>query len=430
MDVFEALASLGIALAIGLVIGFEREQSAPPDDPGGIATRIGGARTYPLVAQTGALSMLLAPVVGYAVVFVALAAIFGLVLVAYVDDVKHGRDRGLTSEVAFLLTFLLGALSTSRGIIEPLGQRAVLLIGTAVIITLILSIKPRLHALAQRATRDDVFATLKFLLVAVVVLPLLPNDTYGPLDVLNPFKIGLMVVLIAAIDFVGYVAVRALGAGRGLGLTGLLGGLASSTAVALSMAARARRDPELGPSCALATVTASTVMFPRVLVEVAVVHHPLLRDLAAPIAAMTLAGAAAAYLLYRRSRNVRTTEVLELGNPFELSSALKWGFLFTVVLFLSKLASEYFGRHGTYLAGVLAGATDVDAITLSMAALSKAGLATDIAVVTIILGVASNTLVKAGLASAVGGFPYGRRVLVALAGVLAAGGVALLARAV
>jgi len=290
----------------------------------------------------------------------------------------------------------------------------------------VLSVKPRLHALAQRATRDDVFATLKFLLVAVVVLPLLPNETYGPLDVVNPFKIGLMVVLIAGIDFVGYVAVRAFGAGRGLGLTGLVGGLASSTAVTLSMSARVRRDPELAPSCALATVTASTVLFPRVLVIVAVVHRPLLRPLAAPIGLMAVASAATVYALYRRSRRVRSTEAIEVHNPFELSSALKWGLMFTVVLFLTKLANEYLGRRGTYLAGVLGGATDVDAIAISMANLAKGGVELEVAVIAIILGIGSNTLFKAGLANAVGGWGYGRQVLAAFSVTMAVGAAALL----
>jgi len=426
MDVLEPLISLGIALVVGLLIGFEREQSAPESDVRRAGTFVGGARTYPLVALTGALSMLLGGIVGYIVLFLSLAAVFSLVVVAYVDDVRAGRDRGLTSEVAFLLTFLLGALAASRGVVEPIGRRAIMLIGTAVVVTVVLSVKPRLHALAQRATRDDVFATLKFLLVAVVVLPLLPNETYGPLDVVNPFKIGLMVVLIAGIDFVGYVAVRAFGAGRGLGLTGLLGGLASSTAVTLSMSARARRDPELAPSCALATVTASTVLYPRVLVIVALIHRPLVYPLLAPLALMALASAAAAYALYRRSRKVRSTEPIEVHNPFELSSALKWGLVFTVVLFLTKLANDYLGRRGAYLAGVLGGATDVDAISISMANLAKGSLDAEVAVVAIILGVASNTLLKAGLANVVGGWAYGRQVLVAFGLTLAAGGAALL----
>jgi uncharacterized membrane protein (DUF4010 family) len=424
MNELEPLLSLGVALAIGLLIGFEREQSAPTDNRHS-AGFVGGARTYPLVALGGALSMLLAAQVGYWVVVVGMAAVFTLLTVAYVDDVRSGRDRGLTSEVAFLLTFLLGALSTSSGIIEPLGRRAVTLLSVAVIVTIILSVKPRLHALAKQASRDDVFATLKFLVVAVIVLPLLPNRTMGPLDIINPFKIGLLVVLIAAVDFVGYVAVRALGTGRGLGLTGLVGGLASSTAVTLSSSNRARQEPELAPACALATVTASTVMFPRVLVLVAITHPPLLRGLALPFGSMLAAGAVSAYMLYRRSRRARSTEALDVGNPFELSSALKWGLVFTVVLVAAKLANEHFGHSGTYIAGLVAGTTDVDAITLSMTNLAKQGLSVDVASTTIVIGVASNTLVKAALANFVGGFRYGRHVLAAFAAMLGAGALGL-----
>ena len=228
--------------------------------------------------------------------------------------------------------------------------------------------------MAEKARKDDVYATLKFLIVAVVVLPLLPNQTFGPLDVLNPFKVGLMVVLIAGIDFVGYVAVRVLGPGRGLGLTGIVGGLASSTAVTLSVSGRAKEEPALAPSCALAAITASTIMVPRVLLEVAVVHRPLVQDLAKPLAAMTLGGVVAVWIFYRRSRSATGRSAdLKLQNPFELTSALKWGLVFVVVLFAAKLLQSLFGESGVYLAGLVAGASDVDAITLSMASLTKSG---------------------------------------------------------
>jgi hypothetical protein len=232
-----------------------------------------------------------------------------------------------------------------------------------------------------------------------------------------------MVALIAAIDFVGYVAVRALGAGRGLGLTGLVGGLASSTAVTLSMSNRAKESKELATSCALAVLTASTMMFPRVLFEVAVVHRPLLAELWIPLAAMTAGGIAVLWHFYRRSRGKKSTNSeLVLQNPFELSSALKWGFVFVVVLLAAQLLTHYFGRGGTYLAGFLAGTTDVDAITLSIANLAKSGgVEPAVAVTTIIIGTASNTIVKAGMATAIAGWHFGKLVVGGFAVILACG---------
>ncbi len=429
MERYEPFVSLGVALLLGLLIGFEREQSAPEEPAERRRSFVGGARTYPLVSLTGALSMLLVPKLGAGVVLVAFGVIFVFLAVAYADDLKRGGDRGVTSETAFLITFLLGAIATSRDVIEPLDRRVVLLSAATVVVTLLLSAKPRIHALAAKASKDDIYATLKFLIVAVVVLPLLPNETFGPLDVLNPFKIGLMVVLIAGIDFVGYVAVRALGAGRGLGLTGIVGGLASSTAVTLSVSGRAKQEPALAASCALAVIIASTVMVPRVLIEVSVVNSALVPDLLWPLSAMTAGGAVAIGVFYRRSRKVAAKSTgLELQNPFELSSALKWGLVFVVVLFAARLASQLFGERGTYLAGLIAGATDVDAITLSMASLAKSGeVEPRVAVTTIMIGAASNTIVKGVMATVIGGRAYGKLVLAGFGGMLAAGAAGLVA---
>jgi uncharacterized membrane protein (DUF4010 family) len=428
MGQLELLLSLALALAIGLLIGLEREQSAPEAGDRKRGSFLGGARTYPLVALAGALSALLTPHVGPWLVLVVLAGLFAFLGLSYADDIRSGRDRGLTSEIAFIVAFLLGALAGTLGVLQPLGKRALVLLSAAIVVSLALSLKPPLHAMAKQATKDDVFATLKFLVIAVVILPLLPNETFGPLDVLNPFKIGLMVVLIAGIDFVGYVLLRVMGPGRGLGVTGLVGGFASSTAVTLSMSNRARDEPKLAGACALAVVTASTVMCPRLLLAVAVVNRQLISGLGPPLIAMALAGAAAAWVLYRRSGKVRDTgDGLKLANPFELSSALKWGALFTAVLFLSKLATEQLGSGGSYVAGLVAGTTDVDAIALSMASLAKGAIEPQVAVTTIIIGAASNTVTKGILATVIGGVSYGKRVMGAFGAMIAAGGLAVLA---
>jgi uncharacterized membrane protein (DUF4010 family) len=218
-----------------------------------------------------------------------------------------------------------------------------------------------------------------------------------------------MVVLIAGISFVGSLAIRILGARRGLGLTGLVGGLVSSTAVTLSFSGRAKEETRLHASFALAVVLASSVMFLRVLLEVAVVNRELLPRLAIPMGAMAVGGALASALLYRRSRKLEATlPEIQFSNPFELSSALKFAALFGFILLVSKAATTYFGAGATYLAGLLAGTTDVDAITLSMARLVKGGLAPEVAVTTILIAVASNSVVKASMATVVGGWAFGR----------------------
>jgi uncharacterized membrane protein (DUF4010 family) len=427
MDTYEPFVAVGIALAAGLLIGLEREQSQGPDADQG--SFIGGVRTYPLFALLGAVSVLLGRGLSMWLPVFAFIGLLTLVGISYADDVKKERDRGLTSEASILMTFLLGALSSSAGVIEPMGRRVLVVAALAVIVTFLLSSKPRLHALVERVSRDDLYATVKFLIVAVLVLPLLPNTTVGPLDVINPFHVGLMVVFIAGISFVGYVATRVMGTGRGLVATALLGGLVSSTAVTLSFAGRARKEPALVPLGAVAIVLASTIMFARILIAVAVVYRPLLHELTVPVVAMAVSGFVAGAFLYRRAQSKgQASPTVPLSNPFELSTAIRFGIVFAVVLLASKAAQVYMGAPGMYAAAALAGTTDVDAITLSTANFARGGLDPRVATTTIVIGAVSNTVVKAVMAAVLGGWRLGRLVLVAFAAMLvaaAATGVAL-----
>jgi uncharacterized membrane protein (DUF4010 family) len=415
----EPFASLGLAIGAGFLIGLERERSRAPEDG---TSFVGGARTHPLLALTGALSGLAARGLGTAVVIVPFAALVVLLALNYAGDVWRDRQRGITSEVAFLVTFALGVVAVAENVIAELSTRAFVVAGAAVVAATILSAKPALHPLVGRISGHDLAAAMRFLIVAVVVLPLLPDRTYGPLDVLNPFQIGALLVLISALSFAGYAAVRQLGPERGLWLTGLAGGLVSSTAVTLSMAGRARASPELRGPASTAVVLASTVMFARVLVLVAVANASLLTIVLPPVAAAGLGSAGAAFVLRLRGRGEKVRAgALGVQNPFELGSALRFALLFAAVLVASKAASTHLGTGGIYLAGVLAGGTDVDAITLSMANLSSAGIAERVAATAIFLGTASNSVVKAIMAIVAGGWTFGRRVLVAQVTALAAG---------
>ncbi len=419
MTEHEPFLSLGLAAAAGLLIGLERERSAPED---GSDTFLGGARTHPLFALVGGVATLASRELGPLVLLVALLALVAFLVVNYQGDVRRDRSRGITSEAAFLLSFLLGALACTSGVVEPTTRRIFVVAGVAVVATFLLSAKPTTHRLARTLSREDLASTLKFLIVAVVVLPLLPDRTYGPLDVLNPYDVGRLMVLISALSFVGYGGLRLLGPQRGLGLTGVVGGLVSSTAVTLSMAGRARAQAELHVPAALAVVLASTIMFVRVYAIVAVVSPALAPRLAFPMGAAAVAGLASSLWLWLRSRRSGAGGApVAFKNPFELGQALKFALLFAVVLVGSKGAALYLGTAGTYAAGVLAGATDVDAITLSMARLAGEQVAPQVAATTIFLGAASNTVVKAVMAAVIGGWAFGRRVAAALAAMLLAG---------
>src|SRR5258706_13510329 len=181
MPEYDLYLALGVALAAGLLIGFEREQSAPDDETERRRTFAGGARTYPLVSLAGALAALLAQRFGWAILIGGLVAVLAFTLVNYIDSIRIDSGRGITSDMAFLATYLLGATATSPSILEPVSRRAILVLGLAVAVTLLLSAKPPLHKIAARASKEDLFATLKFLLVVVVILPLLPNLSLGPL---------------------------------------------------------------------------------------------------------------------------------------------------------------------------------------------------------------------------------------------------------
>lgn len=418
VDEPELLISLGVATAAGLLIGLERERSG--GDGKGRSTFPGGVRTHPLVALAGALATLLSHSVGVGPIAIAFSAIVAFLALGYARDLRSEGERGMTSEVAFVVTFLLGAASAATEI-APANRRFLAVAAVAVVMTLLLSAKPVLRPFARRLSQDDLLAALKFLLLSVVVLPLLPDENVGPLGALNPWKIGVFVVLIAAVDFVGYVAIRLVGGDRGLGLIGLVGGLVSSTAVTFSMSARAKDQPAATTGCLLAVLLAGTVSFLRVLGLVAAARPRLLAEVGQPIGAMAIAGFVLSALVYARARRVRQRAGLDVSNPFELGSALKFGGFFALVLVGSKAAASYLGVRGTYAAAVLAGLADIDAITLSIASLPVERTPARVAAIAIFLAASSNTLFKLGVGVTVGGWRFGKWLALAFAVTLLAG---------
>jgi uncharacterized membrane protein (DUF4010 family) len=299
----------------------------------------------------------------------------------------------------------------------------------AVVTTVLLSLKPEMHAFAQRITREDVYATLKFAVVTVIVLPVLPNQTYGwpPLDVLNPYEIWLMVVLISGISFLGYVLIKLVGPRQGISLTGVLGGLISSTPVTLSFTQRSHKETELAKPFALAITVAWAMTYLRVMVEVATLNASLLSRLWLPLLAAAMVGLAYSAYLYLQQRTDEEEEIT-YSNPFELGTALKFGLLYAVVLLISKAAQVYLGDVGVYLSSFISGLPDADAVTLSMAQLSKGGgLTVTTAARAVVLGVTANTTAKGIIVLGGGSSRLRRAIMPGLVLMLAAGiGVAFL----
>ncbi len=413
MTDLELFYRFGTALAIGFLLGLQREHAAgQPREESFFA----GIRTFPLLALIGCGAGLLAAESGSAwPLGVAIVLAGGLILVAYAGTSRLGH-HGITTETAALLTVVIGALCYygQTGIAAALG----------VAVMALLSLKGELHGLAGKVTREDLIATLKFGVITAVILPVLPNRNFGPppIDVLNPYKIWWMVVLISGLGFLGYLLIKVVGASRGIGITGFLGGLVSSTAVTLTFAERSRREPDLARVFAVAVTVAWTTMFARVIVEVAVTNRDLLGHVWIPMAAAGGAGLTYALYLFLRQRAAEEKEAMDFKNPFELGPALTFGLLYGFILLVSRLAQHWFGAGGVYLSAVLAGLTDVDAITLSMAELSQPGgdLELGVASRAVTLAAMSNTVVKGGLILTSGGAALKRAMLPGFVLILAA----------
>jgi uncharacterized membrane protein (DUF4010 family) len=400
------------ALLIGALVGIEREyRKQQTEDPVSA-----GLRTFVLYALFGALAGWLTQTFQSPWVLAAgLLACTTLVVSGYVLGTRaEPGSIGLTTELAALATFLLGALAA-------LGQRE-LAVGLGVAVAALLAYKQPLHGFVEKLGTDDVHAALRLAIATFIVLPLLPDRTIDPWEALNPRSLWLLVLLIAGLSLVGYVLTRLLGAHRGIPITGLTGGLVSSTAVTLAFS---RQSKDKVYQKATGAITAGlllawVVSFIRVLVEVLVVNRALLPQLLPGILAMTLVAGAFAWLHWRRSRDGTEARAVELRNPFSLTSAIKFAALFAVVLLLVKVVQDRAPESGLYVVAALAGTTDVDAITLSMAQYARSG-SPAVAAHAITIAVLSNTVVKTGMVVALGSAALRRSILPATAVILAVG---------
>ncbi|MGO8733078.1 MAG: MgtC/SapB family protein [Terriglobia bacterium] len=386
-----------MALLMGLLIGIEREHSQE-DVP-----LFAGIRTFPLITLFGFLCGLAAKAGWGWMLPVGLVGVSAIAVAAYMvrSQVPH---KGTTTEFMALLAFVFGALA-ALGYLIPAAT-------FAVVSTLLLSVKAPLHRLAESIQEDEIYAILKFGVVSVIILPLLPNRAFGPFDALNPQLIWWVVVLISALSMVGYVLMRFLGARQGIAVTGILGGITSSTAATFGLSHQARSAGEsLARYFALGITIASTIMFVRVVIITAVIDAPLAKALALPIALPFIVGVGISIYLWKRKESQREA-ALQVKNPMELWSAIKFGLMFAVVMFASKAGYEYFGSSGMYVTGVLSGLQDVDPFTISAARLAHESIVSpNTANASILVSCATNTLVKGGIAAALGGRPLSKVII-------------------
>jgi uncharacterized membrane protein (DUF4010 family) len=411
-DLLTLAWDFGTAILLGALIGIEREKRKQEDDEG---EHIAGLRTFTLIALLGAGTAWLAKSLQADWIVAAVLLILGVLIVAGYFVTAKRESFGLTTEIAIVVVFILAAM--------VMYDQQVVAVALGVVTAAILAYKKPLHSFVDKLGWDDVYAGVRLLIASFIALPLLPNEPIDPWGALNPYKLWLLVILISSLSLVGYVLTRLLGPARGAALTGMTGGLVSSTAVTLSFAKEARDKPKKSAALACGILLAWVVMFVRVVVLVGVVNRALLTHVLVPFAVMAIvAGAFAAWLYFRNGTSGASTAKgdVELKNPFSLMEAAKFGAVFAVVLLVVKLVQTYFPPQGMYFVAALAGLTDVDAITLSMAEFAKSGDAA-IAVISIVIAAVSNTLVKCGLAVGLGGQAFGRNLIVATAATLVAG---------
>jgi uncharacterized membrane protein (DUF4010 family) len=343
----DLIVQLGVALALGLLVGMQRERTD---------RTIAGVRTFPLITMFGTVCARLSADYGGWIVAAGLAALASLIVVGNIAKLRAGEnDPGVTTEVATVLLYAVGALTV-------LDLTAAVILGG--VVALLLHHKAGMHQFVGAIGERDIRAIMQFVLISMVILPVLPNRTFGPYDVLNPFKIWLMVVLIVGISLSGYVAFKLMGGRAGALIGGVLGGLVSSTATTASFARLSCQDRAQAPLFAAVIVVASTVVFARVLILIAIVASTAFASLAGPLTAMLgvmLVLAAAVYFFTRH----RTMKPPEPENPAELKPALIFGLLYATVLVFVKIARDHFGSTGLYTVAAISGLTDMDAITLS-----------------------------------------------------------------
>ncbi len=386
MELTILFRQLGIALGLGLLVGLQREHSD---------SALAGIRTFSLVTLFGALSALLAQSFGGWIVAAGFVAVAAIIVIGNVAKLRNGQaDPGLTTEIAMLLMYGVGAYVV-------VGHEAIAIAvgaGAAVL----LQYKGQLHGISNKLGDEDLRAIMQFALISLVILPVLPDKTYGPYLVLNPRQIWWMVVLIVGLSLAGYIAYKFFGERAGVLLGGTLGGVISSTATTVSYSRRAASAPETSRLAAIVIMTASTVVFARVLIEIAVVAPNFLINATPPIAAMLILFVIFSAVAWFRGRDEQTS-MPEQHNPSELKTAFVFALIYAIVLVAVAAAKDRFGSRGLYVVAGLSGLTDVDAITLSTAQLVNAGtLDADQGWRIILVALMSNILFKGATVAMIG----------------------------
>jgi len=374
-----------LSLVLGFLIGLQREMHAIYSNK---TEDFGGARTFSMIALFGYLSSWMSTFFPY--FFLIASVVMGLlVIAAYVVNSISISEKGVTTEFAALVTFVIGGmLNLSLPIFG---------VFIAIIVLFVLNVKDTVKEYEQTITKKDLSAAILFMIMTFVILPILPDRPIDSMGLVNLYRIWIMVVLVAGISFFGYIAIRILGATHGIVAAGLFGGLVSSTAVAMSMARRVHENTLLAKNIALGIALASSMMLIRGGIEMWIINPALTRAFFIPIAVGTLSGYGYIAMLYFTSKREDIPQNIEFKNPFDLKEALLMGIVFGATLAFIALSNRYMGDMGVYAVALVSGVADVDAIILSLSSLAKSGLNPATAHHAIIIAIVTNTLAKSAL---------------------------------
>jgi len=372
-----------ISLGIGLILGLEREFDKLKEERG-----FAGIRTFPMVSILGFSLGVLSEHFTSWIVIVGLGA-FILFLVLNVFYQKQAEyAKGLTTNLALIITYVLGVMISAEYYRDA--------VATAVIVVTLLSLKTRFRSVISNITSEELFAFIKFAIISLLILPFLPNKTYGPNGLLNPFEIGSIVVIVSFLNFIGYFLVKFVGSKKGIILTAILGGLISSTAVAWNYASRSKETPELSKKYSAGIIVATAIMFPRLALLAYIFNHAIFLYLALPFGLLTLVSISATLMLMRKDDNKPDTNI-KLGNPLNILNALSFGLVYVIILFAVFYSEKYLGEGGLYFSALIAGLADTDAITISMSKFALDDSKIQLAASVIMAATISNMLVKLGI---------------------------------
>ncbi|MET2948041.1 MgtC/SapB family protein [Vibrio owensii] len=408
--------NLFVALLLGAIVGTQRGWVMRNSVEG---SRVAGIRTFSLVGLLGGLVGILANLYTPLLLGFALIALVILACIAFVIQQKKSEDISITGVVSLVITFVLGSLAVS-------GE-AVLAAAAAVITAVVLDNKKELHQALQRLQEYELDAALRLLLISIVLLPLLPNQAYGPWKALNPYEIWWMVVLIASISFVGYFAIKIGGAKRGILFTSVFAGLSSSTALTLQFSHLSREQEGISPLLASGILLSCGTMFPRLLIVLSVLNPQLVSLLWPIVLIMMIALYLPAWWIWRRSEVEKIEQSNKQTNPLALQSALFFGVVLAIIMLLSHALSDWFGSAGILVLSAVSGITDVDAISLTLGRQSTQSLAIDVAVLGIFIAASVNTIVKMGMVLMIGARQLWAKVVPPMLSAVCLGGLVYLA---